>query len=172
MGYNLHIGEAKISYEQPEELDENGVSLECDTFEDEEAPDLGKGDVSGKTSCRYPSYCTFHGWAKDVGLLDVFYQDNGDGTFGEMRGGHPGAIAITPKMYNRVKEALDKWRAEHPDGIMPTPENTKDIPEWHEPGYTKEAWEKFDYMLGRLVWFEFWFRYALKNCKQPVLVNS
>lgn len=57
---------------------------------------------------------------------------------------HPGCAVIKPAHYETVKRVLDGQRARQT--ITP-------------------------YDMGRLVWLEFWMRWALANCDQPMMTN-
>lgn len=173
MGYNIGIGEAKIEYWADDDI----ISVTAASASHNDAPDLGKGDISGKGNYRYPSYTAFSNWVDATGLRETFYELNEEMTerrkesgfpnpdYWQMRGGHPGCVPLTKEKYDAVKGALDKWKKDHPDAIMPTPENTQ-----HLQGFEEDHVN--DYTLGRLVWFEFWMKWALENCKMPVIYNS
>lgn len=179
MGYNIGIGEAEINYY----AEDNFLSISAEATTHPEAPDLGKGDVSGKGNYRYPSYCAFSNWCDETGLSDVFFQIDEERSrqrqlYGfkdpkclVMQGGHPGAVPLTEEKWMMVKLALVKWRADHPNAIMPTVENTAHLGLWETDPRTVDG-DQLDYTLGRLVWFEFWMRWALDNCKKPIISNS
>lgn len=166
MGYNIGIGELEVHY------DVNGeyISIDAKGTTHPDAPEFGKGDISGKGNYRYPSYSAFAGWCDELNIRDVFYTENGTDYYSGkiryvMKGGHPGATPLTKEMYDTIKSTLDKYRIDHPDSILPTPENTQDLKPFDEDPI-------HDYTLARLVWFEFWMKWALENCKQPVISNS
>ena len=156
MGYNIGIGNASIRYE----ADDDFISMTVEHAEHPDAPDLGKGDVSGKGNFRYPSYGGFQEFLDKNGLSDVFLDETDN-----MQGGHPGIAVLTQKKYDRVKKALEKYKKANPHAILPTPENTA-----HEEDFKEH--KDSDYNLGRLVWFEFWMKWALENCKYPAISNS
>lgn len=178
MGYSITLGEARIGYYPEDEY----MKIEAEGMVHDDAPDLGRGDISGKSNQRHPSYTAFKKWCDETGLLEVFYETDDykteqrrmmgweDPVYWQIKGGHPGATPITRDMYKKVKSALTKYRKKHPNAIMPSPENT----EGFGPNalMTGEGMEHLDYTLGRLVWFEFWMRWALENCKHPIIANS
>jgi hypothetical protein len=152
VGYSIYIGEAMIEY-WPED---GHMRIGVEPAEHPDAPDLGTGDISGHSNGRHPSYTSMHNFCKDTDLADVFY-DEEERT---LKGGHPGATPLTWDMYERVKNTLNKWKADHPNAIAPNPENTAHLE------------NSLDYTLGKLMWYEFWMRWALENCKMPTIANS
>lgn len=171
MGLNIGIGQAKINY-YPED---DYMNVSAELVEREDAPNLGKGDASGITNYRHPSYSSFFNWCKETNLIEVFYdivEDNDGFAVGHnMKGGHPGVSPLTQEKYIKVKEALEKYKLEHPSAIMPTPENTKHLDLMDIEHKTQDG-QLLDYTLGRLVWFEYWMKWVLENCKMPVISNS
>ncbi len=65
---------------------------------------------------------------------------------------HPGTFALKRKHLSAVSVASDHWRATHPAAV---------------PGWGAGQ----DPILARLVWLEWWIRWALQNCESPALHN-
>ena len=75
MGYNLTIGELKVSYCQDDDCPD--VSLTAKGFSHDEAPAFG--EISDHTSSRYPSYSAWSDFSMSVGLFSLFYGKNCSG---------------------------------------------------------------------------------------------
>lgn len=164
MGYNIGIGELEVTY------NDEYISIDARAETHPDAPDLGNGDASGKGNYRYPGYSSFANWCDELNIRSVFYEEGGTDYYSgkvrwNMKGGHPGATPLTQSIYDTIKSTLDKYRLDHPNSVLPTAENTKDLKPFDDD-------PEHDYTLARLVWFEFWMKWALENCKQPVISNS
>lgn len=147
MGYSLIIGEAKIKFNNQYGL-ESTCGLTAEREHHEQAPAFG--EPTDFTNERWPSYSAWSDFCSAVGLKDVFYYDGG----GHLRGGHPGCVPVETAMQQRVKEALEVYKAKHPDA---------------EATYARE--DKVEGYLCRLVWLDYWVTWALENCERPVFVN-
>lgn len=170
------IGEAKIDWWAGESLDESTVRIGCEGTEDANAPDLGHGDVAGKSNDRSPSYTAWADFCERSGLKDVFYEEDfqrsqvrGKKAY-EMRGGHPGAVPLTQYHLQRVRDAKRKWLKAHPGAKCPSSTPCSLTAEEKKAG--KLCTCEVDWTLGRLDWLEFWMEWALKNCKKPIVFNS
>ena len=174
MGYNLSIGEAKISWS------EDCVSIDCDEVKLDYAP--AYGDPTDFTNQRWPSYTTWHNVMSNLDLMDVMYSEGNHGasdfewqgkTYYPLLANHPGAAPITKAHVEVVEMKLDNYKRKFPnhiaqypplkDGVVKTWVNT-------EEDYVKDA--RYDGNLCRGEWLLFWLKWAIENCKYPVFVNS
>jgi hypothetical protein len=146
MGYNIYIGEAKIYTGL--EFEDNDVYVGVEEIEIDEAPYWEGGDISDKTNGRHPSYTGFSRFINEAGLKDLFR----DESYGLIRG-HPGVYVLQEDDYKTVRNARIKWENDHPNA---------------EAGWGEDK----DHVLARLIWFEFWFKWTLVNCKVPVIKNG
>lgn len=157
MSYSIHIGNAVVETDE-EELDARyvveRVSLpdapQWPNPTDEEGKEIPfMGDISGDTNGRHPGYSSMANWARAVGLYDLFLGEDG-------RGGllhpHPGCQRLTPEILAEVSGARARWEAMHPGA---------------KPGWR----EGEDPTLAKLVWYEWWMKWALDNCRIPAISN-
>jgi hypothetical protein len=156
MGYSIYIGNAVVETDE----DELEAWYGIEHIELKEAPfwpnpvdGNGKpkrfgGDASGKTNGRHPSYTSMSDWARAVGLENIFYK-RGDGLFDP----HPGIKRLTPEIHAEVLAAKERWERDHPNAR----------PGWREGD---------DAVLAKLIWYEWWIGWALKNCERPAISNS
>ncbi len=165
MGYNLHIGEAKIDFEDYGL--ESYLSIGVEGVINENAPNFGHGDISGIGNSRYPSYTGMSQFCKATGLSELF---NGK-EYGILRE-HPGSVLLVKEHLEAIRIAKNKWEAEHPNckDMLPKADESPEL-NWHEMNEYLET-KNFDWFYARLVWFEFWINWALENCKIPTFTNG
>lgn len=170
MGYTFKIGQLVTSMETYEDEDElgNPIMSEYESHDVEsmmldDAPEFPNDEMTGKSNSRSPSYSTWSNFCKDTGIYGLFYTVGG-----HLQGGHPGYIDITQQMVDHIKFRLDEWQEAStlPPGFEGFPIHDPFVGEWVTPDEGK-----YDYTLARLMWLHFWTDWALKNCKQPVIVN-
>ena len=156
MGYNIKIGNA-------EPLAEEGRFLwRIEEIELDEAPSFINDDVTGQSNCRCPSYSGWAGFCQETGLHELFLEP-----WSGLMSEHPGIVPITEEHHTKISKALDKFNNEHPTttpGFGHEPHNPHSKP-----------WDGIDPhsgCLARLIWLEWWFRWALDNCKHPAIQNS
>lgn len=163
MSYNINIGEPEIEY-----YPEDGymkMSVKEDTAEN--APEFGFGDISGKGNGRYPGYSQMSEFCNETGLYKLFF-DEEDGLLRP----HPGCRPITKKHLAQITKARGEWEKEHPDCKNLLPTKDKEPEEPMDFMREEEESDKYDWMYARIIWYEFWFDWALKNCKMPSISNS
>lgn len=158
MGYSITIGELEIDFESEERY----ICLSAKAENHENAPAFG--EPTDFTNQRWPSYSAWHNFLNSVGLADIFYDENGHAL-----GGHPGAVPINATIVEQVRQALDYRRLSNGG---------------REPGFSVKLIQvdgKFqevddgtnkDYDLARLIWLDYWCRWAVENCGRPVIANS
>lgn len=168
MGYNIKIGELKTSSDYENDGTIEGsyacVSGDCVDVENENAPDLGHGDISGKSNSRHPSYSAWAEFCRVADITKVFYEKNSYNNWA-MRGGHPGITPLTKEHLKTIRRAKKHYLLAHPNAICPTMQSCADPRSW-------DCGCVVDWTLGRLNWLEFWMSWALTNCKQPIIYNS
>lgn len=170
MSYDIYIGEPTLVTPEKEDIEEygdNNIDVRVERMEHPEAPDwpcarkLSKdrkcpynelicgGDMSEKSNGRHPGYSQFYEFIKMTGLYDLFFGDSG------LMSTHPGCYLIQKKDLALIRQAREMWERAHPDSV---------------PGWCGR--EGNDAVLARLIWYEWWFDYALKNCKVPAIYNT
>lgn len=153
MGYTFTIGNAvpKHSKEYFPDLesywDIEGVRLD-------EAPSF-PNDVSNNGNMRSPSYSVWSNFCRNTGIYDLFYNENGN-----LHAGHPGCIGITKEDVDIVSAALAKYKL------------TATLPPGFEEGWNYTGPDNYDYDLARLIWLEWWMRWAVENCETPAIQNG
>lgn len=163
MGYNLTIGEAVIA------RDDDFIRIHAESVSHPDAPAFG--EPTDHTSSRWPSYTVWADFCRQAGIEELFF---GGGWVVGLHGGgyapcsdnfhretpmlaeHPGVAVIMPADADYVRAALTRYQAKHPDV---------------EPGFT-ESNNVAAATLARLIWLDYWFDWAVKNCTNPVLANS
>lgn len=142
MGISIYIGEAYLTHE------EYDTSLYARVVRTEHhAAPMDCPDVSGKSNGRHLSHSRMSDFADKTGTKKLFYdEDHG------LIEPHPGCRKITIEHLEVIQEALNKWKLAHPDAV--------------QGGNFSE-----DEVLERLIWFDFWMRWALINCSVPAIEN-
>lgn len=153
MGYTFTIGNAVPSHSK-----DNfpclyaGWKVEPATHPD--APTFPNDEMTGNSKSRSPSYGAWVDFCRDAGIYGLFYDERG-----RLLGGHPGCVGIDQDFAGGVSLALRRVRAK---ATLP-------------PGF--EGWDykgppRYDYTLARLMWLDFWVRWALENCETPAIQNT
>lgn len=106
------------------------------------------GEPTDHTNQRWPSYSAWANCLRGLGVYDLFYRN------GTLIGGHPGVQEITPELYNIFKGRIDDFKARNPC-VKPTYDGDIQENQWY----------------CRAVWLGYWMKWALENCKNPVIAN-
>lgn len=153
MGYSLTIGNAVLGEPCP---DTHVWSVDVEGFSHPDAPAFG--EPTDRTSQRWPSYSGWTDFCTEVGLTKLFY-DKECGLLSR----HPGTFGLTQGHLKTVTEALERRRAVNGGKEPGFPDETPD-------GELVENGK--DGQLARLVWLEYWVRWALENCERPAIRNT
>lgn len=170
MGYNISIGNAVLQYYKGDEH----IRVTVESAQHDEAPN--HCEYTGKGNSRSPSYTTWHDFCKEAGIHELFY---GQGWSREERrylecsddfhretpllSKHPGCFTLLPSDLEYVSAA--RVKREQTNGGKP-------------PGFWEldKDWKEIDngtdHVLARLLWLEFWIKWALENCERPAIANS
>lgn len=125
---------------------EDGTSFVADEIV-MEAPAFPGDDSCAYANKRSPSYSAWQRFCETTGLHRLFFDaDTG------LLANHPGIVDITPAHLAEVRRAVDRYRRPRP-GV--------------EPGYGGSL----DYDLARLLWLDWWMRWAVENCESPAIQN-
>lgn len=153
MGYSFTIGEGRFVRDvYGEDVWEHFVA---DSVHLDEAPVFDLDGMTGNGNSRHPSYSGWFDFCKDAGsqVFDLFYNTpRGHTGQGTLIPEHPGACVIEQKHLDAVDTAIY-----HRKKISNRPAGFRDDQ---------------DATLARLMWLEFWFRWALANCKNPMFINT
>lgn len=166
MGYNLSIGEAKV-----EPADEYGGQVEIGVaiVTNPNAPHIANENINENSNQRWPSYTAWCDFVEAVELKALFF-DEEEGLLAQ----HPGAVYLLHKHAKTLTEALDRYRSRNPDAL---PGFVLELSPWATPEQVASQerppkGKRFDATLARLVWCEWWVRWALDNCTVPIFKNS
>ncbi len=162
MGYNIKIGNAKIDTSNDDGWLEARWYVEYITHKG--APVFQNDTMTGNGNTRHPSYTTWSIFADEVGLKDLFYGPEG------LLYNHPGCIVLTKEHHAQVASALEIWKKKStkPPGFAGFSNFNSSTGEWCAP--PDEG--RYDHQLARLIWLEWWMRWALENCEIPAFENS
>lgn len=147
MGWDIYIGNATIA---PRDDGDEQWYLTVEMTSHPDAPEWPNGggfsyDISGKSNHRAPSYTGFADFCRDTGLRVT--------AFTEARGSDGDCFVLTQADLASVTEARKRWETRHPGAV----------PGWRDGE---------DYNLAKLIWYEWWFRWALENCERPAVQMS
>jgi hypothetical protein len=112
-------------------------------------------DPTKNGNVRSPSYSVWTQFCQNTGLYDLFYNEQGN-----LHAGHPGTIGITKEDADIVSAALAKYKL------------TATLPPGFEAGWDYAGPANYDYDLARLIWLDWWMRWAVENCETPAIQNG
>jgi len=172
MGYNIAIGEAVFRGSKEEAY----LSVWADSEVHDAAPSFPNDELTGQSNERSPSYIGWADFCRETGLYGMFFGLNGrrnpymEGDPNCHRdqpimADHPGYAAINNEDAFAVKQALEQHILKH--GEL-------------NPGFTNWAASEADTPTNalqcatraRLIWLDYWVRWAVENCAHPVIANS
>jgi hypothetical protein len=167
MGYTLTIGEAILEY------NEDFVTVGADHATHPDAPQHCPFTKDGNS--RSPGYSAWSNFCKSADITPLFYgggwQYPGyapcpDDFHREtcLLNEHPGAMPISTADADYVSAKLAAYQEKNPDaepGFWDFGEHTG----WREVDNGKDP------TLARLVWLDFWMRWAVEKCSRPVFAN-
>lgn len=152
MGYTLVIGNAEPQFDS-QSFPELYARWKCVMTSHPDAPMFPGDEMTGRGNTRSPSYTVWADFARATGIYDLLFDD------GTLRGGHPGCYGLTREDSERITAALGEYQAK---ATLP-------------PGF--EGWRydgppRYDYHLARLIWLDWWVRWAVENCETPAISNT
>jgi hypothetical protein len=152
MGYSIYIGPATIEGESAplarKEFDAivrlgGHEHLIVPKIELPSAPVFEGDEATGRSNQRSPSYTAWFSWTSAVGLTDLF---------SDLLNDHPGIALLTTEHASQIALALKDWRRIHGAD---------------RPGFGGAL----DGCLARLIWLDFWVRWAIGNSSVPAIYN-
>jgi len=154
MGYSITIGELT-------HVTEDGETFpDVDDIELPEAPAY-PNDINQRKNVRWPSYTVWSDFTRDVGLHDLFFNK----TTGLMRE-HPGCFSLTGDHAWQIRQAWVNYESRYPQA---NPRFA--VIDYRTTVVTDPATAE-DATLARLMWLDWWVRWALDHCTNPVIHNS
>lgn len=158
MGYNFIIGNAVPHFDTSDfpYLDARFI---VEVVEHEQAPVFPHDTLTGKTNMRCPSYSAWADFCQTTGIYKLFYTESG-----HLVAGHPGCIGITRQDVEDVSIALARYKkhASRPPGFAPP----------RPPGFEEDYKGNYDAHFARLIWLEYWMRWAVEHCELPAIQNT
>ncbi len=162
MGYNITIGNAV-----PVHSKEDGdlyAAWQVEATMHDAAPVFPNDTMTGNGNGRSPSYSAWSDSMQALGLHDVFFHKYS----GLMRQ-HPGCQLLTPEIAEQISAAVSAYRATatKPAGCagMPTHDEATGTLIVPDEG-------KYDDVLMRGEWLDYWVTWAVANCETPALENG
>ena len=163
MGYTLTIGNARV--ESGCDYGELWAKWSVDGATHPDAPTFPNDSMTGNSNQRSPSYSGWADFARDAGLERFFFDKEG----GILRS-HPGCVPLTQAHHTEVLAALQRCQAlsKKPPGFAGDHVFNPETHQW-EPSAEQD---RYDHTLARLIWTEWWIRWALENCETPAFENT
>lgn len=146
MSYSIHIGNATSEFSKDDGYLSARWVVEPATHP--AAPTFPNDDMTGNSNSRHPSYSAWDDFCRATGLHDMFFGEENEGLMRE----HPGCVMLTEMHAQTITAALAAYQSEA----------TK------PPGFT----DGHSPHLARILWLEFWVRWALENCETPAIQNT
>lgn len=155
MGYTFKIGNAKPEFDKSD-FPHLWANWKVESATHPDAPTFPNDEMTGSGNDRSPSYSVWAEFCRDVGLYDLFCDERG-----HLHAGHPGCYGLTSDMVDEIGAALERYRkiASLPPGFMGW--------EWRDGDPITH-----DANLARLIWLDWWARWALENCETPAIQNT
>jgi hypothetical protein len=154
MGYNITVGNA-VPKHSKKYFPHLYASWEVEGTALDDAPTFPGDEMTGNGNERSPSYSVWADFARVTGLYDFFYDERG-----HLHAGHPGCIGISKEDADLVTVALARYRAK------------STLPPGFEKDWKYQGPPNYDGHLARLIWLEWWMRWAIENCKTPAIQNT
>lgn len=153
MGYTFTIGNA-IPVHDKTDFPYLTASWEVEPTCDALAPTFINDTMTGNSNVRSPSYSVWSNFCHATGLYEFFFTPDG-----HLHAGHPGCCGITKEDVKTVTTALNRYQHA---AVLP-------------PGFEKIEYNgppNYDYHLARLMWLEWWMRWAVEHCETPAIQNT
>jgi len=166
--YHIKIGEPYIENHK-NCYKKHGItecSINVKTIKMRGSPVYGFLEAS-EGNTRSPGYTQMKIFAQETGLFDFFF-DRDKGLLRRI----PGVFPIMKGHLKSLTKARENWEKTHPDckNLLPSPSKTPEDYQMDDPRYT-ELEQSFDWNYAKLLWYEWWFEWALENCHMPVICN-
>ncbi len=176
MGYDIYIGEtamrpiddedAKWMIEEGHTPEHSRTSNDKTTYyepyvgetEQDDAPVFPNDEMTGNSNNRHPSYTTWSHFCDVTGLTGVFFNKQ-DGLMRE----HPGLASIHLEHVQAIDQALQSWKVNHPNAVP-------GFDEWNHKTMHHTPTDN-DPTLARLIWLDWWVKWAMNNCESPAIRN-
>lgn len=159
MGYDIYIGNAEMVNEDESKEGVLSYGIRVKGLHLPDAPVFPNDEMTNNGNDRHPGYSGWSEWCREVDLYDLFFAE-----YTGLMCEHPGNRALRQDHADRIEAALKRWQESHPDAIP-------GFDEWDMRNPGKEPEHKYDPMLARLIWLDWWVKWALANCERPCIYN-
>lgn len=175
MGYDIYIGDTEMEiidiYDDDEEEYVTPYSRVVDgrvryfkpvvrkEIKIPDAPTFPNDEMTGNSNNRHPGYIGWSEFCKRAGLYDLFFNH----ATGLMRE-HPGHVTLEEQHACVISKALERWKQAHPNAAPGF-----DVPYPWQEGYGVPL--GYDPILARLLWLDWWVRWALEHCEHAAIYN-
>lgn len=169
MSYDIRIGEAVLdvpSADAADEYGDNELTVQVKPARSRCAPSFPGDFMTGRGNCRSPGYSQWTNFCREAGLYDLFFDEEA----GLMRR-HPGCFLLRPAHLVRVGAARKVWEQAHPGKVPGWDPDLDGFGHDKTTGQKRKPDPKYDGVLARLIWLEWWMGWALKRCKVPAIFN-
>lgn len=154
MGYTIRIGNAVPEFSK--DYNELWAGWRVNPESSDCAPTFNNDELTGNTNTRSPSYSGWSVFLTEVGLHKLFFED-----YEGLMSNHPGCKMITQQHLDEVQTALIKYQAR-----ATLPPGFEEFDPDNQEAHTHDGY------LARLIWLEWWMRWALANCETPAIDNT
>ncbi len=168
MGYSITIGNAVPVHSK--EYGELSARWCVEGVRLPDAPTFPNDDMTGDSNGRHPSYSGWAEFCREAGgdINHLFYGSDPQAGGGLLER-HPGCVPLTQEHLDVVRAALARRRKS----------SSKEPGFAGEPIYEAGKFtgrfvdeDRYDGILARLIWLEFWMAWALANCETPAIENT
>lgn len=154
MGYTFTIGNAVPEFDKSD-FPYLSARWTVKNASHPDAPTFPGDEMTGNGNARSPSYTVWSDFCRSVGLYDLFYDERG-----RLHASHPGCVGIDKDFADAVSAALAKYKSR------------ATLPPGFESDWAYEGPANYDYHLARLIWLDWWCRWAVENCETPAIENT
>jgi len=167
MSYDIYIGNGVMEPVEDEEYvtaysrivnhKVKYFDLTVQGVERPDAPTFPNDEMTGNSNNRHPGYSQWSEFCEQAGIESLFFNRT-DGLMRE----HPGYQPLEPIHAEIIESALNGYKELHPDAV---------------PGFEAWTWNDdapevgYDPILARLIWLDWWVKWALMNCENPGIHN-
>jgi len=157
MGYTITIGELQIEKEPEDGLDCCCIGFSAKGEHHDNAPAFG--EPTDFENSRLPSYSSWSNALRSAGLYGLFFCE------GHLIGGHPGIRLITKEFIDEFDLRKKEFEDKHP-GVIATYGKVTSLFEVDEDN------PECNSTYCRVIWLDYWLKWAFENCETPVINNT
>ena len=153
MGYTFTIGNAVPKFHK-DDFPYLSARWKVENATSDDAPTFPGDEMTGNGNSRSTSYTVWSDFCRTTGIYDMFYDERD-----HLHADHPGCIGIDVEFSASVSAALSSYQAK------------STLPPGFESDWCYDGPANYDYHLARLIWLDWWIKWALENCETPAIEN-